>query len=63
MTPRTVYKQKRCVLNFEEGIEICQLRGGRVASAMDWIVSSPNSYVDALTPYHVTVLERESLRR
>ena len=39
MTPRTVNKQKRCVLNFEEGIEVCQLRGDRVASAMDWIVS------------------------
>lgn len=38
------------MLNFEEGIEICQLRGGGVASAMDWIVSSPNSYVEALTP-------------
>lgn len=50
MIPRTVNKQKRCVLNFEEGIEICQLRGGGVASAMDWIVSSPNSYVEALTP-------------
>ena len=48
------------MLNFEEGIEVCQLRGDRVASAMDWIVY-PQIHVELLT-FIVTIVGDRTLK-